>query len=101
MSEANAIYGGLKLYGEIKSPATALAAVSSAVKKSDNRNSGGRKGDWKWYKKCNKKKKHSEVCWRENAKNAPQYWKNKFGEFVDGMQIKLATKRKRKVRKEK
>jgi hypothetical protein len=28
------------------------------------------------------------VCWCENSKNAPQYWKNKFGEFVDGVQIK-------------
>jgi hypothetical protein len=34
MSEANAIYDGLKLRGEIKSPAAAPAAVSSPVKKS-------------------------------------------------------------------
>jgi hypothetical protein len=60
ISKVNVIYDGLKLRGEIKSPAIALAAISLAVKKSDNQNSGGRKGDWKRCKKCNKK--HSKVC---------------------------------------
>jgi hypothetical protein len=30
-------------------------------------------------------KKHSKVCWCENSN---QYWENKSGEFVDGVQIK-------------
>jgi hypothetical protein len=34
MSEANAIYDGLKLRGEIKSLAATLAAISSSIKKS-------------------------------------------------------------------
>jgi hypothetical protein len=28
------------------------------------------------------------VCWCENSKDATQYWKNKFGEFVNGVRIK-------------
>jgi hypothetical protein len=28
------------------------------------------------------------MCWCENSKNAPRHWKNKFGAFVDGVQIK-------------
>jgi hypothetical protein len=34
MIDANAVYDGLKLRGEIKSPAAALAAISSSIKKS-------------------------------------------------------------------